>query len=89
VHCRITGGSAAVQDVWSTVPAVVVAWYPGEEQGDALADLLYGDVNPSGKLSASWPATSSQLPTFSSANSIVAYEGPDTGRGYRYYDGAI
>jgi beta-glucosidase len=82
----LTGGSAAVQDVWSTVPAVVVAWYPGEEQGDALADLLYGDVNPSGKLSASWPATSSQLPTFSSANSIVAYEGPDTGRGYRYYD---
>jgi beta-glucosidase len=82
----LTGGSAAVQDAWANVPAVVVAWYPGQEQGDALADLLYGDVNPSGRLSATWPATPGQLPTFSSANSIVTYEGPDTGRGYRYYD---
>ncbi|MGB7568042.1 MAG: glycoside hydrolase family 3 C-terminal domain-containing protein [Chitinivibrionales bacterium] len=82
----LTGGSAAVQDVWSNVPAVVVAWYPGEEQGDALADLLYGDVNPSGRLSATWPAAANQLPTFFSANSAVAYEGPDTGRGYRYDD---
>ena len=82
----LTGGSAAIQDAWSNVPAVLVAWYPGEEQGDALADILYGDANPSGRLSASWPASASQLPPFSSANSVVAYEGPDTGRGYRYYD---
>jgi beta-glucosidase len=82
----LTGGSAAIQDVWANVPAVLVAWYPGEEQGDALADLLYGDVNPSGRLSATWPASASQLPTFSSANSAVNYESPDSGRGYRYYD---
>ena len=82
----LTGGSAAAQEAWSTAPAVIVAWYPGEEQGNALADILYGDVNPSGRLSATWPASASQLPPFSSANNVVPYEGPDTGRGYRFYD---
>jgi len=82
----LTGGSAAVQDAWSNAPAVVVAWYGGEEQGHALADILYGDVNPSGKLSATWPAAASQLPPFTSAGNIVQYESADTGRGYRYYD---
>ncbi|MBN1306448.1 MAG: glycoside hydrolase family 3 C-terminal domain-containing protein, partial [Chitinispirillaceae bacterium] len=82
----LTGGSAAVQDAWANAPAVVVAWYPGEEQGNALADILYGDVNPSGRLSSTWPASVGQLPPFTSAGNIVQYEGPDTGRGYRYYD---
>jgi beta-glucosidase len=82
----LTGGSAAAGDVWDSVPALVVAWYPGEEQGHALAQILYGQVNPSGRLSATWPASVSQLPPFSSANDIVPYEGPDTGRGYKFDD---
>lgn len=82
----LTGGSAALQDAWSNVPAVVVAWYPGEEQGDALADVLYGDVNPSGKLSATWPASANQLTPFIFSNDSIPYESPDTGRGYRYFD---
>ena len=82
----LTGGSAAVQESWANAPAVVVAWYPGEEQGNALADILYGDVNPSGRLSSTWPASVSQLPLFTSVGNIVNYEGPDSGRGYRYYD---
>jgi beta-glucosidase len=82
----MTGGSAAVQDAWYTAPAVLIAWYPGQDQGTALADILFGDVNPSGKLSCSWPASASQLPAFSAANNTVTYEAPDTGRGYRYYD---
>jgi beta-glucosidase len=83
----MTGGSAAVEDAWSdAVPAVVVAWYPGEEQGKALAQILFGDINPSGRLSASWPAASTVLPSFPASPTAIAYERADTGRGYRYYD---
>jgi beta-glucosidase len=86
----LTGGSAAVEDVWSTVPAVLVAWYPGEMQGTALAHILFGDVNPSGRLSASWPAASSQLAPFpaipATTGTPIPYERADTGRGYRWYD---
>ncbi len=82
----LTGGSAAVADAWANAPAIVVAWYPGEEQGHALAQILYGQVNPSGRLSATWPASVNQLPISLPVNNIINYEGPDTGRGYRYDD---
>ena len=82
----LTGGSAAVQDVWANAPAIIVAWYPGEEQGNALADIIFGDVNPSGRLAASWPASLSQLPSWDASPTTIAYETPDTGRGQRYYD---
>jgi beta-glucosidase len=82
----VTGGSAALPDVWATADAVIVAWFPGQAQGTALAQILYGDVNPSGRLSASWPATAAQLPAWIATPATFNYEGPDTGRGYRYYD---
>jgi len=86
----LTGGSAAVEDVWSTVPAVLVAWYPGEIQGTALAQILFGDVNPSGRLSASWPASAGQLAPFptipATTGTPIPYERADTGMGYRWYD---
>jgi beta-glucosidase len=43
---------------------VVEAWYPGQEGGHALADVLFGRVNPSGKLTISFPRTVGQLPVF-------------------------
>jgi beta-glucosidase len=44
------------------VGAVVEAWYPGAKGGDAIADILFGDTNPSGRLPVTFPATTAQLP---------------------------
>src|SRR5215207_7339440 len=44
--------------------AVLMAWYPGIEGGAAIAETLFGDVNPSGKLPVSWPRTVGQLPLY-------------------------
>ena len=79
-----TGGSAAVAGSWSNAPAVVIALYPGQEQGNALADIIFGDVNPAGRLSVSFPNTASQLPPWGQAYNI--YESAGEGRGYYYYD---
>ncbi|MFL5822740.1 MAG: beta-glucosidase family protein [Solirubrobacteraceae bacterium] len=46
-----------------SVRGVLQAWYPGQEDGDAIASLLFGDVDPSGKLPQTFPRSMSQLPT--------------------------
>ena len=45
-------------------PAIVCAWYPGQRGGEALAEVLFGDANPSGRLSISIPRDSNQLPVY-------------------------
>ena len=56
-----TGGPVAMP--WlPIVPAVLAAWYPGSAGGTAIARVLAGDVNPSGRLPATFPASESQLP---------------------------
>ncbi len=61
----ITGGSpmnlAEVQDL---ADAVLLVWYPGEEGGDAVADILFGKVSPSGKLPVTFPRSYDQLPPY-------------------------
>lgn len=46
------------------VPAILEAWHPGSEGGNAIADLLYGDATPGGKLPVTWPRSSGQIPIY-------------------------
>ena len=46
------------------VSAILEAWYPGTEGGNAVADLLFGDANPGGKLPVTWPRSVGQLPLY-------------------------
>lgn len=49
------GRAQVIGDLADKCAAVIQAWYPGEEGGNALADIIYGNVAPSGKLSVSYP----------------------------------
>ncbi|KAI0596160.1 beta-glucosidase [Biscogniauxia sp. FL1348] len=71
-----------------SVRALVQAWYGGNETGNTIADVLFGDVCPSGKLSVSFPARAQDNPAFlnyRSEGGRVVY-GEDIYIGYRYYE---
>lgn len=68
--------------------ALLHAWYGGNETGRGIADIVFGDVNPSGKLSLSWPADVRHNPTYvnwGSTKGRVLY-GEDVYVGYKYYE---
>ncbi|MFD0635556.1 glycoside hydrolase family 3 C-terminal domain-containing protein [Catenulispora yoronensis] len=83
-------GSAVAMPWLSSVAGVFEAWYPGQEDGNAIAALLFGDVNPSGHLPVTFPTSLSQVPANTAAQwpgtgGTVQYsEGLDVG--YRSYD---
>jgi beta-glucosidase len=64
------------------VPAILEAWYPGTQGGNAVADLLFGDAVPGGKLPFTWPRNAGQLPINYAHNTTQA---PDD-QGKRYWD---
>src|SRR5712692_3866159 len=81
-------GSPITMPWLSTVAAVVQAWYPGQECGHAIADVLFGDTNPSGKLPQTFPVRLEDNPAylnFPGENGKVYYE-EGLFVGYRYYD---
>ncbi|MGB7770028.1 MAG: glycoside hydrolase family 3 C-terminal domain-containing protein [Verrucomicrobiia bacterium] len=85
------GGAVEMSKSWlSRVPALLYAWYPGMEGGNALASVLFGDVNPAGKLPCTFPKRLSDTPpaaldAYPGGHGTVVYkEGLLVG--YRWYD---
>ncbi|HOX28167.1 MAG TPA: glycoside hydrolase family 3 C-terminal domain-containing protein, partial [bacterium] len=60
----INGSPLSINWIDENVPAIVDAWYPGEQGGNALADVLFGDYNPAGRLPVTFYSSVDQLPPF-------------------------
>jgi len=60
----INGRPLSINYVATQVPAILEGWYPGQEGGTALARVIFGDVNPAGKLPISFPRSVGQLPDY-------------------------
>lgn len=73
----LTGGSpVAIPEVHDLADAILYVWYPGEEGGTAIANVIFGDVAPSGRLPVTFPKSVSQLPPYEDYSM--------KGRTYRY-----
>ena len=79
VNC--SGSCIALQPETETCDAILQAWYPGQEGGTAVADVLFGDFNPSGKLPVTFYKSSNQLPDYEDYSM--------KGRTYRYFNDAL
>ncbi|MCB9677738.1 MAG: glycoside hydrolase family 3 C-terminal domain-containing protein [Alphaproteobacteria bacterium] len=67
-------GGAAITAPWEPdVEGLIMAWYPGMEGGHAVADVLTGAANPSGRLPHAWPVAEADLPPFDNTSLEVAY----------------
>jgi beta-glucosidase len=73
----IEGRPASINFAVEHVPAILEGWYLGQEGGTAVADVLFGDVNPGGKLPITFPRSVGQLPAY-------YYHKPSARRGYLY-----
>ena len=60
----VTGKPFSISWIKEHIPAIVVQWYGGEKAGDAIADMLLGNINPSAKLPFSFPQSVGHLPVF-------------------------
>ena len=81
-------GSPITMSWLDEVAAVVQAWYPGQEAGNSIADVLFGDVNPSGKLPQTFPKRLQDNPAYINypGENGKVYYGEGIFVGYRYYD---
>ena len=81
IYVNCSGSAIALLPETETCDAIVQAWYPGQEGGTAVADVLFGDYNPSGKLSVTFYKNDAQLPDYEDYSM--------KGRTYRYFSDAL
>jgi beta-glucosidase len=74
-----TGSALAVDWAKEHIPAILVAWYPGQRGGEAVADVVFGAANPAGRLPVTFYKASEPLPAFD--------DYAMRGRTYRYFEG--
>jgi beta-glucosidase len=79
VYVNCTGSAIAMPWEAEHLPAIVQAWYPGEEGGQAVAEVLFGDVNPAARLPLTFYASTADLPDFENYSM--------NNRTYRYFNG--
>ncbi len=79
VMVLMSGSAVAVNWEQENLPAILAAWYPGQQGGNAVADVLFGNVSPSGKLPVTFYKSVDDLPPFDDYDM--------QGRTYRYFDG--
>jgi beta-glucosidase len=75
----MAGSALGLEWAHHNLPAVLMAWYPGQQGGNAIADVLFGDVSPSGRLPVTFYRSVDQLPPFADYGM--------KGRTYRYFEG--
>jgi beta-glucosidase len=79
VFVNCSGSAIAMPWEATNLPAILQAWYPGEQGGRAVADILFGDVNPSGRLPVTFYRATADLPAFDNYSM--------SNRTYRYFNG--
>ena len=77
----MTGSAISINRENESLPAILQAWYGGEAGGKAVADVLFGDYNPAGRLPVTFYKSMEDIPPFENYNMI--------GRTYRYFDGEV
>ncbi len=82
VFVMLAGSAVAFEDVIDELPAVLMGWYPGQRGGDAVADVLFGEYNPAGRLPVTFYTSTDELADFTDYNMIAG-----KGQTYRYYKG--
>jgi beta-glucosidase len=75
----MAGSAVAVEWAQHTLPAILLAWYPGQQGGNAVADVLFGELSPSGRLPVTFYRSVDQLPPFADYDM--------KGKTYRYFKG--
>jgi beta-glucosidase len=95
----LNGSAVSVNWENENIPAIVESWYGGQAAGSAIADVLFGDYNPAGRLPVTFYKSVDQLPDFTdynmrsgntsyiNGNHVVTYKSKSLGRTYRYFKG--